>query len=152
LRRELRLEAGSELLALLRWEKLTSFEAVGEARDGRWIIGRRPASSLLGAGVVRDAPTMGEGATPDPPWRRPRTLRSAAGGEFQWERTGFWRTTFFWSTTKQPRLLAFKSLFGLNRRYAMEADPAAHGLSQLPVLVLLGAYLMALESRRRHAH
>jgi len=150
--RELRLESGSELLALLRWEKLFSFEAVGESADGRWIFGRRHAASLLGTVVVREADSQAEVATFPRQWRGTGTLRFASGTESTWGRSGFWRPTHVWSTPMQPRLVAFQRSYGLRRHYLMEVDSVARGVAELPVLVLLGGYLMVLLARRGHAH
>jgi hypothetical protein len=151
-RRELRLESGSDVLAVLRWENLFSFEAVGESADGRWIFGRRHAASLLGTTVVREADTQAELATFTRHWRGTGTLRFASGAEFKFERSGFWRPVHFWSSSRQPRLVAFQTSYGFRRRYQMEVDPAARGVAELPVLVLLGGYLMVLLHRQGHAH
>jgi hypothetical protein len=151
-RRELCLEAGSELLASLRWEKIFSSEAVAESADGRWIIGRRRLGSLRGRFIVREAGTGTEIATFKHGWRRTGALRFASGVEFTWERDGFWRPTYFWKSAQQERLIAFKSAFAWKSRVEMAVDPAARRVAELPALVLLGGYLMAMivaESRAR---
>ena len=150
--RELRLEAGSELLAVLRWERVLSFEAVAETGDGRWNIGRHRTGSLLGQVVVRDAGTRAEVATHTHSWRGTGVTRFASGAEFKWVREGFWRPTYFWSSDRQPQIIGFKRVVGWKRSVEMQVDPAAHGLAELPVLVLLGAYLMAMAAARSHAH
>ena len=151
-RRELKLESGSETLATLRWEKLLSFEALAESADGRWRIGRHRLGSLRGDVVVRDAATEEPLATLTRGWRRTGELRFASGAGFTWGRAGFWRTEWFWSSADQPRLVTFRSRLGFQSRYEMEVDPAAMRLRELPILVLLGAYLMALVSRQRSSH
>ena len=150
--REWRLEAGSELLAVLRWERVLSFEAVAETGDGRWTIGRHRRGSLLGQVVVRDARTQAVVATHTSSWRETGAARFASGAEFKWVREGFWRPTHFWSTPDRPQLIGFKTLMSWKRSVEMHVDPAAHGLAELPVLVLLGAYLMAMAAARSHAH
>ena len=152
LRRELHLEAGSELIVRLSWDGVLSHEAVAESADGRWIIGRHRFRSLLGTVTVREAATGAEVATFTRGWRRTGTLRFASGAEYTWERDGFWRPTFFWSSARQERLVAFKWVFAWRSRYDMEVHPAARGLAELPVLVLLGAYVMAQIATQSHAY
>ncbi len=151
-RRELRLEAGSELLADLRWEKLFGFEAVAESADGRWIIGQHRRGSLRRGVIMREAGTGIEVAAFRHGWRRAGALRFAAGAEFTWERDGFWRPTYFWRSAEHPRFIAFRSVFGLTRRFEMDVEPAARLVAELPALVLLGAYLMAMMVAQSHAH
>jgi hypothetical protein len=151
-RRELRLEAGSELLASLRWEKLFSFEAMAESADGCWTIGRHRRGSLLGQFIMREAGTGTEIATFKRSWRRTGALRFASGAEFSWEREGFWRPTYFWRSAQQERLIAYQGTFAWRSRFEMTVDSAARRVAELPALVLLGGYLMAIiaaENRSR---
>ena len=145
-RRELQLEAGSEILATLRWERMLSFDAVGESADGRWAFVR--AGSLRGNVLVRDPVTRSVVATFTSTWRGTGTLRFETGAEYAWKREGFWRTRHFWSSSQNECVIAYASRLGWHRRYEMEVDPAAHRLAQLPVLALLGAYLVTMSSRK----
>jgi hypothetical protein len=144
--RELILEAGSERLATLRWERWFSFEAVAESADGRWIIGRRRAASLLGNHVMRDAGSGVEVAELKRGWRGTGVARFASGVEYRWEREGFWRPRYSWVDGDRRPLLTFRPLLGFGRSYEMTVDPAARVLAELPALVLLGAYTMAIIS------
>ena len=108
--------------------------------------------SMRGQVVVRDADTQAQLATFQRHWRRTGILRFVSGAEYRWEREGFWRTRFFWSSARQERLVAYASRFGLHSRCEMEVDPGAHRLHELPVLVLLGAYLMSMVSRQSSVH
>lgn len=148
-RRELILEAGSELLAVLRWERPLSFEAVADVGDGRWIIARHGARRMV---VVRDAGTGAEVATHSPSWLGKGVTRFASGAEFTWAREGFWRPTYFWSSANRSQLIGFKMRLGWRGGIEMHVDPSAHGLAELPVLVVLGAYVMAMVAARSHAH
>ncbi len=150
--RQMRLEAGSELLAVLRWERLLSFEAVAETGDGRWIIGRHATGTPRWQVVARDARSLAEVATYTHSWRGPRAAHFASGAQFTWEREGFWRPTYFWSSAQQPRMIGFKRTMGWKHSVEMSVDPSAHGIAELPVLVLLGAYLMAMIATQSHAH
>jgi len=147
--RELVLEAGSERIAVVRWKRWYSFEAVAESADGRWLLGRRRASSLRGNPVVRDAATREEVAGLQRGWRGTGVLRFASGVEFGWEREGFWRPRYSWTTGDGRTLLGFRVLFGFRPRFEMTVDPAAREREELPVLVVLGAYVMALDAAQR---
>jgi hypothetical protein len=149
--RELILEAGSEELAALRWEKWFSFEAVAESADGLWLIGRRRSASLLGDVVVRDPGSGIEVAAFKRSWRGTGAVRFASGAEYRWGREGFWRPRYFWAAESGSPLLSFRTVVGFGRRYEMDVDPSARSLAELPVLVLLGGYVMALMSAQRHA-
>ena len=149
--RVLSLEAGSERLAALRWDRWFSFEAVAESADGRWIIGRRRRSGR-GEYVVRDAPSGVEIAAFRRSWRGTGVVRFASGPEFHWRREGFWRPRYFWATENGRALLSYRAVISPARVYDMEVDPAARSVAELPVLVLLGGYVMALVSRETRAH
>lgn len=149
--RDLILEAGSEQIAGLRWEKWFSFEAHAESADGRWIIGRRRAGSLRGDHVVRDAGTGAEVAEFKRSWRGTGVVRFASGVEYRWAREGFWRPRYFWATGDGRPLMTFRTALGFGRNYEMEVDPAARSLEELPVLTLLGGYTMAMIAAQRAA-
>jgi hypothetical protein len=151
LRRDLVLEAGSEQLALLRWEKLFSLQATAICADRRWIIGRQGAVALKSQIVMREAKSDQAVATFERSWRGAGVLRLAGGAEYRWQRTGVWRGTWSWSSALQERLVAFKSRHGVRTKIEMEVDPSARELDEVPVLVLLGAYIMAVLVARRGA-
>jgi hypothetical protein len=150
--RTLVLEAGSERLASLRWEKWFSFEAVAESADGRWIIGRRRAASVLGDHVVRDLASGTEVAAFKRSWRGTGVARFASGPEYAWGREGFWHPRYSWAAADGRPLLTFRTELGFGRGgYTMDVDPSARPLAELPVLVLLGGYVMAMISAQRAA-
>ena len=149
--RELILEAGSEQLASLRWENWYSFEAAAESADGLWTIARRRSASLLGDVVVRDHASGAEVAAFKRSWRGTGVVRFASGAEYHWKREGFWCPRYFWAAEDGPPLLTFRTVLGFGRSYEMDVDPTARSLVELPVLVLLGGYVMALISAQRSA-
>ena len=102
--------------------------------------------------MVREAATEEVVATFTRDWRGAGLVRFASGPEYRWGRSGFWRSVWFWSSDQQERLIAYRSAVALTRRFGMEVDPAANRLAELPVLVMLGAYLMAILAARHHAH
>jgi hypothetical protein len=149
--RELILEAGSEQVAGLRWQKIFGFEAAAESADGRWSIGRRRAASLRGDHIVRDAESGAEVAAFTRSWRGKGVVRFASGVEYRWEREGFWNPRYFWATEDQHPLITFRTVLGFGRSYEMDVDPAARKLDELPVLTLLGGYTMAMITAQRAA-
>ena len=151
-RRDLQLESGSEILASLRWEKMLSDQAIAESADGRWNIGARRGRSLRREVLVREAQAQEPVATFTRSWRRTGDLRFVSGPEFAWRREGFWRSEWFWSSARTERLVTFRSRLGFRSRYEMEVDQAARQLKELPILVLLGAYLTSLISRQTAAY
>ena len=152
LRRDLVLEAGSEQLAMLRWEKLFSLQATAICADGRWFIGRHGIAALREQVFVREAASGQTVATFDRHWRGTGVVRFEGGAEYRWERVGFWKPRWFWSSAVKEQLLTFRSIIGFKTRIEMEADPAVHELAELPVLVVLGVYLLEVVIRRRHGH
>lgn len=146
--RELILEAGSERLASLRWEKWFSFQAIASCADGGWIISSRRSFSLRGEEVVRDATSEAEVAAFKSRWTGTGVARFASGAEYPMEREGFWRPRYFWADAERKPLITFRPLMGFRRSYEMTVDPAARRLAEIAVLVLLGAYVMAMISAR----
>ena len=149
--RRLILEAGSEEVAGLRWERWFSFEAIAESADGLWIIGRRRSGSLRGDHIVRDAGSDAEVAAFTRNWRGKGAVRFASGAEYLWGSEGFWNPRYFWTTEDGHPLMTFRSVHGFGRSYEMEVDPAARKLEELPVLTLLGGYTMAMITAQRAA-
>jgi hypothetical protein len=147
--RELQLEAGSERLAVLRWEKVLGTAADAESGDGRWRIARR--GPLAMQFVVRDAASDAEVATMTRNWRGRGEARFASGTGFKWDREGFWRSEHFWTSATGERLITWRTRIGWTTRYEMEVMEGARRLPELPVLVLLGTYVMVMMSRQRHA-
>jgi hypothetical protein len=152
MRRDMVLEAGSEQLALLRWEKLFSLQATAICADGRWLIGRHGVIALRTQVVVTDPVREQTIATFERHWRGTGVVRFAGGAEFRWTRSGFWRSRWAWGSDATESLIAFRSSLGFTRCYEMEVDPAAERVPEVPVLVMLGGYLMAVILRRGHAH
>jgi hypothetical protein len=145
-RSELVLEAGSERLASLIWPKWYSFDAVAESADGRWTIGRRRGMGLRAPCVVLNADSGAEVATIRRGWRGMGTARFASGAEYAWGREGFWHPRYHWAAGPSGPLITFRGLYAIGKSYEMTVDPRARALAELPVLVLLGTYVMALIS------
>ncbi len=149
--RDLVLESGSERLALLRREKLFRLEVIAVCADGRWRISRQGIGRRANV-VVRDAATDAPVATFTRHWRGPGEVQFESGARYAWGRSGFLRAVWFWSQDSDTKLIAYSWVVSFKRLFTMEVDPGAHRRAELPVLVLLGAYLMMAAAGRQHAH
>jgi len=150
--RELVLEAGSEPLASLRWDRWYSWDATAESADGRWHVKRQRSIWTMTGVAVKEAATGTEVATFQRRWQGTGEVRFATGAQYGWRFEGFWRRIYSWADASGTRLVTIRSVIGFGgHRYEMSVDPAARSLAELPVLVLLGGYVMALLSARRHS-
>jgi hypothetical protein len=141
-RRELVLEAGSDRVASLTWPRWYSFDVVAESADGRWLIHQR-RGWRRSFRVVSDADAGTEVATFHYGWRGKGTVRFVSGAEYGWKREGFWRARYHWSRDPDKPLLTYRSVIAFRKSFEMTIDPAARSLAELPVLVLLGGYVMS---------
>lgn len=148
--RELQLEAGSERLAVLAWPKVLGTTADAESADGRWRIGRKRGRPPM-AFVVNDAASDAEVATMTRNWRGRGEVRFASGTVFKWGREGFWRTENFWTSATGERLVTWRARHGWTTHYEMEVMEGARRIAELPVLALLGTYVMVTMARQSHA-
>ncbi len=148
--RQLVLEAGSEQLASLAWEKWYSFEALAESADGRWRLTRKRGGALIGGCAVHEAQSGAEVASFKRSWRGTGKATFASGAEYAWRHVGFWRRHYFWARTDGTPLVTFQALYGFGKSYEMTVDPAARELAEFPVLVMLGTYVLASAPKQSH--
>jgi hypothetical protein len=146
------LEAGSEQLASLHWDKWYSFDAVAESGDGRWQVHRLRSIWAMTGVAVKEAATGAEVATFQRHWRGTGEVRFTTGAQYGWRFEGFWRRTYSWTDASGVQLVTLRSVGFGGYRHEMSVDPAARSLAELPVLVLLGGYVMALLAARRRSH
>jgi hypothetical protein len=150
--RGLKLESGSDTLAVLnRWGPW-SRNATAESADGRWTFAYSFVGFTRRRIEVREASTGAVVATYLRDWPRKGGVRFTTGAEFVWDHEGFWRPEYFWSSPGHARLVSYRVSLGFRTRFEMEIDPGARSVAELPVLALLGGYLMARLITRRHAH
>jgi hypothetical protein len=87
------------------------------------------------------------------PWTSKGCLEFADGRVFRWERANFWGSRYKLSDADGNHLVEYRlrdidklsNLF--KRRAFVEIYPQAYGLTELPLLVSLGWYLMTLRLR-----
>ena len=141
------LTAGERVLATLLWPRALGSLAEGRIGDESWtfkrvgfwrpaVTIRTPASGELDVGRF----VMG--------WRRGDLLLQ---GElrYRWDQVSFWKAEWaFFDASGMNRLLEFVSERRLFRMsVGVHVHPAAEGSADLPVLVLLGWYLLVMASR-----
>jgi hypothetical protein len=142
LRREHELRAGEDVVASLRFQRgsLADAEADGDhwtfKREGFWNprITVRVIGSDTNVAVFR------------PRWLGGGTLELPDGRAFGLSSANFWQSEWVWQE-KDQQLIRFKGRHGfLKANGAVEIQPAAASLAELPLLVLLGWYLILLHA------
>jgi hypothetical protein len=144
---ELRTEG--QLVATLGWETSCGTLARGEAASGSWTLKR--VGFLNPRVTVRESGSEVDLATFWPRWMGDGTLEFAYGKAFRWQSTNFWATDWMFTATDGTPLVAFKEGSeegGLSNLFKMqslvEIQAQALELVELPLLILVGWYLMIL--------
>ncbi len=145
------LRAGDDVLATLRFETLCGSLARAESADGSWTFKR--AGFFKPRVTVRKAGEEVNSAVYTPRWTgREGVLEFAGGRVFNWTQTDFWATRYQISDVAENPLVSFESgldqsrltdLFKTQARVAI--DLRGRALPELPLLVLLGWYLIVLQ-------
>ena len=148
LSREHELRAGEELVGKLRFAGLGRREASAECAEGRWTFRR----GLFGRTVsIVDPGRGGEIARYHRGWLGGGTLELPRGQNYRWRRFGFWRLACgFTAENGEPLLTYRRKPFSFGRRGTLTIDADARRLRELPLLALLGWYLVL--QIRAHAH
>jgi hypothetical protein len=138
------LQAGDEVLATLRWEKALGSLALAEAAEGRWTFKRvgllHPRVTVRTPGAEIDL------ATVDFRWNGSGELIIPGGSRFDWVCLNFWATLWGFRNRAGEPLILFRPKFNLKKRGTLAIEPPARELSELPLLSLLGWYLLSLMS------
>ena len=141
-RREHELRAGDDVVATLRFQRgsLASAEADGHhwtfKRQGFW----HPRVTVRVAGSDADIATF------LPHWAGGGTLELNDGRTVRLGSANFWQSEWVWQEKDQP-LIRFKGRHGIVKaKGAAEILPAAAGLPEVPLLILLGWYLILLHA------
>ena len=153
-RGEYALHSGDDTLGVLRIQEIWGSRALAETSEGKWVFRRvwwpsakvvvRPADSPFDTGILRQG------------WTEKRsTLEFPYGRVFFWVPMNRWETECVFTDPYDNPLLHFKrhsnplitffSPSGQSRGW-IEIEDRALGFPELPVLALLGCYLMVIES------
>lgn len=153
-RGEYQLLSGEDMIGLLRIQEKWGSRAFAETSEGKWIFRRvwwpsvkilmRPADSMFDTGVLRHS------------WVEKRsTLEFPYGRVFFWVPMNRWETECVFTDRFDNRLLYFKrhsnpltAIFypSGQSRGRVTIEISALGFPELPLLALLGCYLMVIES------
>jgi len=139
-RRVHELRAGEDVVAALRFQRGSLADAEADSdhwsfkREGFWHprVTIRVSESDANVAVFR------------PRWSGGGTLEFPDGRAFGLSSANFWQSEWVWQDKDQP-LIRFKGRHGLIKaKGAVEIQPITASLAELPLLVLLGWYLILL--------
>ena len=143
--RELTLRAGERVVATLNLTPGRGSRAGGTFANAAWTIERRgPWWSTV---AVREPGRDADVAVLELSMWGGGLIDFPRGGQFRWRRAGFGPSRMFTTYGGDPLVrLAFR-LSWRRRAVAVDVDAAAWTLRELPVLLLLGGYLMRYPAR-----
>jgi hypothetical protein len=138
------LHASTDVVATLQFER--SSLASGQAADQSWTFKRE--GFWHPQVTVRVAGSDINFAVFKPAWTGGGTLELPEGRVLKFGAANFWHSQFSWLDPSGKPLVQFKSHPGLLRMEGqLQIDPETVALSELPLLVVLGWYLLILFAR-----
>jgi hypothetical protein len=147
--RRFELRAGDSLIATLCFETAFGTLATAESADGSWTFKR--VGFLNPRVTVREVGVDTNLAVYQPRFWGDGSLEFRDGRVYRWRATNFWGTQWGFADSDENQLFALKpgvdkpKLSDLLKTQALvEIEPQGHTLPELPLLVLLGWYLMIL--------
>lgn len=141
-RREHELRAGDEVVATLRFQRGSLADA--EAQGHHWTFKRQgfwqPRVTVRVAGSDADVAIF------RPHWAGGGTLELADGRTARLASANFWQSEWIWQEKDHP-LIRFKGRHGIVKaKGAVEIQPDAATLPDVPLMTLLGWYLILLHA------
>jgi hypothetical protein len=145
---ELRTEGG--LFGSLRFEKALGTLATASSAAGRWTFKR--AGFMNPRVTIREAGRDVDLAVYWPKFWGGGWLECADGSRFQWKSMNFWGTSWGFANTREELVFTMKpgaeksKLSDLLKSQAIvEIGTQSFGLAELPLLLMLGWYLMIMQ-------
>ena len=140
--REHELRAGDDVIATLRFQRGSLADA--EAEGHHWTFKRQgfwqPRVTVRVPGSDADVAVF------HPHWAGGGTLELTEGRTVRFSSANFWQSEWVWQERDQP-LIRFKGRHGIVKaKGAVEIQPAAAELPEVPLLILLGWYLILLHA------
>ncbi len=83
----------------------------------------------------------------EPGWTGSGPVQFSDGRGYRWTKTSFWRPEWTFAARDGRILIQFFPRASLRMRATVAVDPSARGIRELPVLLLLGWYLLVLMSQ-----
>ena len=151
--REYELLAGEERVAILKWESTFGSLVSIQTAEEKWLVERsgfrwRRVRMHREADPLNDASfTFG--------WFGAGVLDCPRGGNYRWRRTKFWRSEWSFTGTSDFPIVQFRlRRVSFKSRGEIElAENASLHRDDIPLLILLGWYLMlVLQRRHRRRH
>jgi len=145
------LRAGDVLLASLAWQTRCGSLARSQSSEGSWTFKR--VGFFNPRVTVREAGSEIDIAVFWPRWLGDGTLEFGHGARFRWQSTNFWATNWMFTDDGGMPLVKFREgspkggwreMF--KTQALVEIESLAADLPELPLLVLLGWYLMVLRN------
>lgn len=139
---EYELRAGEQLIATLRFRSSFGTFATAESADGCWTFKR--VGFWQGRATVHECGSETEIALfRNNTWSGGGTLELPDGRKFP-ATTNFWQTKLEFQNESGSTLLQFKSGGLLHLSATVEIDPSAVSSAELPLMVMLGWYLIVM--------
>ena len=145
---ELRAEKG--LFGMLSFGTPLGTRAAAEVATGSWTFKR--VGFLNPRVTVREAGKEADLAVFWPKFWGGGTVEFATGGRFQWKSLNFWATSWGFADTREELVFTMKpgaekpKLSDLLKTQAVvEIGTHSYGLTELPLLLMLGWYLMIMQ-------
>jgi hypothetical protein len=141
---EYHLQSGTDLLAILKWQKSWGSLASAESADGKWTFKRQ--GFFHTSVTIRPVGSDSNIAIFHPNWIGNGILVFPDGQIFKWNKLNFWHNE--WAFTSDGKILVhFKPKFKLTKlETQVEIDKDSLNKKELSLLVILGWYLMVLMS------
>ena len=147
------LRSGEDLYAELEFPKWYGSLAIATSAEERWTFKRvgffNPRVTVRSEGSETDLAVF------RPKWTGSEgTTQLANGAAYTWKTANFWATEYTWLNSAGEPLILYKQgveaswladLFKTQAR--VEIQPAAQGLPELALLVILGWYLIILKQQ-----
>lgn len=136
------LRAGDELAGELRFRSAFGSFATGESEDGCWTFKRvgffQTKVTIRQCGEEADIATFTNST-----WSGGGTLEFAGGTKLL-VTTSFWQTKLLFTTESGSPLVQLNTGGMIHLNATVEIEPTAEHLEQLPLIVLLGWYLVVM--------
>jgi hypothetical protein len=141
-RNDYELRAGDEVAASLRFRSAFGSFATGESADGCWTFKRvgffQTRVTIRQCGEESDVATLKNNT-----WSGGGTLEFPNGRKLL-VTTSFWQTSLQFTTDSGSPLVQFNTGGMIHLNATVDIDPAAADLTELPLIVLLGWYLVVM--------
>ena len=144
MKQDFELQAGDEVVGSLNWQRASL--AAGETADQSWTFKRE---GFLHPQVTVRVPGSDDNvALFHPRWAGGGTLDLQQGKQLRFVAANFWHSQWDWLDAQKTPLVHFKSRQGLLKvEGQVEIETEAIQSPELPLLVVLGWYLLILFSR-----